>query len=262
MEGRAVRGFVDHLVAQLLAVQINLYACRARLEARTDAEALHDLRIAVRKLRSLLRPLRGLVDFIALEQTARTLGQLSGPLRDAEVLLVQLQACAAQRPQQARQQQLDVGYGQLLASPELQALFAALDASVAVCRHAQACGALRGAVKHTAKGLAKNRKRLQRALNEPGTDRHRLRLLIKRLRYSAQAYPRCKLLSKPQMRALSAAQSALGDWHDHLQWLAGAQQQSDLQPLVSAWQAALVQAEQQSEQKLRTLQRLLHGSRS
>ncbi|MBX9753216.1 MAG: CHAD domain-containing protein [Pseudomonadaceae bacterium] len=253
-----MRGFVDHLVAQLLAVQINLYACHARLEARSDAEALHDLRIAVRKLRSLLRPLRGLVDFTALEQAARALGQLSGPLRDAEVLLAQLQA-QTQRPHQARQQQLDAGYGRLLASPELHALFAALDASVAVCRQAQAAGTLRGVAKHTAKGLVKNRKRLQRALNEPATDRHRLRLLIKRLRYGAQAYPRCKLLSKPQLAALSATQSALGDWHDHLQWLACAQQQSDLQPLVSAWQATLAQAEQLSEQQLRALQRLLHG---
>ncbi|MFZ3182641.1 MAG: CHAD domain-containing protein [Pseudomonas sp.] len=254
-----MRGFVDSLVAQLLAVQINLYACHARLQADTDTEALHDLRIAVRKLRSLLRPLRGLVEFAALEQAARALGQLSGPLRDQEVLLAQLQA-QTQRPQHARQQQLDAGYAQLLTSPELQALFAALDASVAVCRQEQACGALQGAAKHTAKGLAKNRKRLQRALYEPGTDRHRLRLLIKRLRYGAQAYPRCKLLSKPQLTALIAAQSALGGWHDHLQWLACAQQQSDLQPLVSTWQAGLAQAEQLSEQKLRKLQRLFHGS--
>ena len=254
-----MRGFVDSLVAQLLALQINLYACHARLQAGTDTEALHDLRIVVRKLRSLLRPLRGLADFTALEQAARGLGQLSGPLRDEEVLLAQLQA-QTQRPQPARQQQLDVGYGQLLASPELQEFFAALDASVAICRQEQACGVLQGAAKHTAKGLSKDRKRLQRALNEPNSDRHRLRLLIKRLRYGAQAYPHCKLLSHPQLAALIAAQSALGDWHDHLQWLACAQQQSDLQPLVSTWQTSLAQAEQLSEQKLRKLQRLFHGS--
>ncbi|MDO9322836.1 MAG: CHAD domain-containing protein [Pseudomonas sp.] len=254
-----MRGFVDSLVAQLLAVQINLYACHARLQAGTDAEALHDLRIAVRKLRSLLRPLRGLVEFVALEQAARALGQLSGPLRDEEVLLAQLQTCVAHRPQQARQRQLAAGYAQLLASPELQALFVALDASAAICRQTQACGALQGAAKHVAKGLAKNRKRLQRALIEPKTDRHRLRLLIKRLRYGAQAYPRCKLLSKPQLTALIAAQSALGDWHDHLQWLKCAQQH-DLQPLVSTWQAGLAQAEQLSEQKLGKLRRLFHGS--
>lgn len=253
-----MRGFVDSLVAQLLAVQIKLYACQARLQARTDAEALHDLRIAVRKLRSLLRPLRGLADFSALEQAARALAQLSGPLRDQEVLLAQLQA-QTPRPQQARQQQVEAGYGRLLASPELQELLVTLNDSVAVCRQEHACGGLRGAAKHTAKGLAKDGKRLKRALNEPNTDRHRQRLLIKRLRYGAQAYPCFKPLNKPQLVALSAAQSALGDWHDHLQWLACAQQQSDLQPLLGAWQASLAQAEQLSEQKLRKLQRLFQG---
>lgn len=255
-----MQGFVNRLVAQLLAVQINLYACRERLHAASDAEALHDLRIAVRKLRSLLRPLRGLVDFTELEQAASALNQLSGPLRDQEVLLAQLQAQAPLLPRRARQQQLRTGYTQLLASAELQALFAALDASASLCRQAQAAGALRGAAKHTTKGLAQNRKRLLRALNTPDNDRHRLRLLIKRLRYGAQAYAELKLLSHAQLRALVAAQSALGDWHDHLQWLACAQRQRDLQPLISTWQAELRQAEQRCERKLHKLQRQFHAS--
>lgn len=253
--------FTDRLVAQLLTVQIKLYAAQARLQAGTDSEALHDLRIAVRKLRSLLRPLRGLADFTALEQAARALSQLSGPLRDEEVLLAQLQACAPHRTQQARQQQLTAGYAQLLSSPALPELFAQLDASLLTCRQAQAAGALRGATRHTEKGLAKSFKHLQRALNTPNSDRHQLRLLIKRLRYGVQAYPRCTLLNKRQLSGLIAAQSALGDWHDHLQWLVRAEQQRDLQQLVSTWQTALLQAEQLSEQKLRKLQRLFSGSR-
>lgn len=51
---------VDHVVSQILALQVRLLACRERLAADTDSEALHDLRIAVRRLRSLLRPLQGL----------------------------------------------------------------------------------------------------------------------------------------------------------------------------------------------------------
>lgn len=250
-------GFVEHLVAQLLTLQIKLYACQARLQARTDSEALHDMRIAVRKLRSLLRPLRGLADFNALEQAARTLGQLSGPLRDAEVLLGQLQGGASLQSQQSRSEQLEAGYAQLLANPALPALLAQLDASVLACRTTQTCGVLRGAAKHTDKGLAKDLRHLQQALNKPDTDRHRLRLLIKRLRYAAQAYPRCRLLSKPQAAALMAAQSALGDWHDHLQWLACAQQQCDLQPLICDWQAALQVAQQDCDQRLEQLQSVL-----
>jgi CHAD domain-containing protein len=252
-------GFSDSLVAQLLALQINLYACHARLQARTDAEALHDLRIAVRKLRSLVRPLRGLLNFTALEQAASALSRLSGPLRDQEVLLAQLQNQVPLLPQPARQQQLQTGYTQLATSAELQALFVALDASASVCRQAQITGALRGASKHTGKGLARSCKPLLSALNGPARDWHQLRLLIKRLRYGAQAYSNLKLLSRSQMRALIAAQSVLGDWHDHLQWLAYAQQQPDLQPLVSAWQAALGQAAQRSEQQLLALQHQLRG---
>lgn len=49
---------VDQILSRVLGLQINLYACEARLEAGIDPEALHDLRIAVRRLRSLLHPLR------------------------------------------------------------------------------------------------------------------------------------------------------------------------------------------------------------
>lgn len=45
--------FVDKFVAQILALEVALYHSRARLQARTDSEALHDLRIAVRRIRSL-----------------------------------------------------------------------------------------------------------------------------------------------------------------------------------------------------------------
>ena len=50
--------FVDSLVAQLLRCQVDLWEIQARLQAETDREALHDLRIQLRRLRSLLRPLR------------------------------------------------------------------------------------------------------------------------------------------------------------------------------------------------------------
>lgn len=255
-----MKDFVDALLAQLLSLQINLYACRARLQARTDAEALHDLRIAVRKLRSLLRPLPRAAGFTPLAQAARELGRLSGPLRDSEVLWVQLQLRGLRMAQQFRRQQLAAGYAQLLASPQLQGLFAALDGCVPACRQAQAVGALQGLGKRTRKRLGKNLNSLLLALNDPAIDRHRLRLLVKRLRYGAQAYPGLPLLSNAQVSALSAAQSTLGDWHDHLQWLACAQQQPDLQPLVSHWQAAFEQAEQACEQALLRLRLEFVGS--
>ncbi|NWE73461.1 CHAD domain-containing protein, partial [Pseudomonas gingeri] len=59
---------VDRLVAQVLSLEVRLLACHARVDALTDDEGLHDLRTTVRRLRSLLRPLRGLPGVEQLEQ--------------------------------------------------------------------------------------------------------------------------------------------------------------------------------------------------
>lgn len=82
--------FIEHCLGRVLALQVRLYACQARLADCTDTEALHDLRIALRQLRSLLRPLRGFPAVDVLEQGAAVLGRLSGPLRDREVLVAEL----------------------------------------------------------------------------------------------------------------------------------------------------------------------------
>lgn len=67
--------FVDKFVAEILALQVALYHSRARLEARTDSEALHDLRIAVRRIRSLLRPMRAMSEVVALNIAAAEVGR-------------------------------------------------------------------------------------------------------------------------------------------------------------------------------------------
>jgi len=81
---------VDRLVAQVLGLEVSLLACQARLSAATDAEALHDLRISVRRLRSLLRPLRGLPGVEQLEAAASEVGRVTTPIRDREVLAAYL----------------------------------------------------------------------------------------------------------------------------------------------------------------------------
>ena len=63
------------LQSQVLTQQVRLYACCARLQVQTDDEALHDLRIALRKLRSLLRPLRRQQLCAQLEQAAGAPGE-------------------------------------------------------------------------------------------------------------------------------------------------------------------------------------------
>lgn len=247
-------GFAEQLLAQVLRLQITLYACRERLAAATDAEALHDLRIALRKLRSLLRPLRDVPACVALQQRAAEVGQLSGPLRDLEVLLAHLQSLDLREVLSVRRPRLLQGYAALLASAELQALFAALDEWPAQWRQAAADGGLSGARKRLRRRLAKQQRLLAAALADPAHDRHRLRLLIKRVRYGAEAYPQSSGLSAEIQAHLKQAQAALGDWHDHLQWLARAEQEADLLPCVEGWRRAMHAAEQVADQALLVLQ--------
>jgi len=235
--------FIDDLIAQVLGLEVTLRACQARLAARTDAEALHDLRIGLRKLRSLLRPLNRLPLVASLDAAAAALGRLSGPLRDREVLLAELARQGHTALFAARQPALEAVYQTLLEEPALRHLFAVLDGWPAQLRQAAFAGELPDLRRQVRKVLRRQVTRLAEALADPAHDRHRLRLLIKRVRYGDEAYPRLSPVGASGWAALKAAQSALGDWHDHLQWLAQAERQADLAPLVPTWQVALGRAE-------------------
>lgn len=243
----------EALLAQLLRLQVRLFACHERLLAATDGEALHDLRIALRQLRSLLRPLQRLPACAAVLQHARELARLSGPLRDLEVLTACLQAQGLQPAVQTRQALLRQGRAALLGSQALDDLLTALDAWPALWRRAEAAGELAGLKKRISRGLGKQRKRLLQALADPAHDRHRLRLLIKRLRYAGEAYPGLASLRSKQLAQLKRAQEALGDWHDHWQWLARAEREADLQPCVPSWCQALHTAERRADRVLEKL---------
>lgn len=247
-------GFAEQLLVQVLRLQVGLYACRERLAAATDAEALHDLRITLRKLRSLLRPLAQVPVCAALQQRAAAFGQASGPWRDLEVLLVQLQTLDMPEALAVRQRRLRQGYATLLAGAELQALFEALDEWPGLWRQAGTDGELGGLRKRVRRRLLKQQRLLAAALVDPAHDRHRLRLLIKRVRYGAEAYPQPSGLSAATLARLKQAQSALGDWHDRLQWLARAEQEADLAPCVERWRASMHRAEQVADQALLALQ--------
>ena len=241
------------LQSQVLTQQVRLYACCARLQVQTDDEALHDLRIALRKLRSLLRPLRRQTLCAQLEQAAAALGEVSGPLRDLEVLIGELQRLGHADLARQRRTHLTQGYARLLDSLALQRLFILLDDWPDNCREALGQGEWQVDHKRVRKYLANQAQQLATALRDPTHDRHRLRLLIKRLRYCAEAYPRHSDLSANCLSGLRLAQGALGDWHDHLQWLARLPSEPDLQPCAPLWQQRLDDAEQHADQALQAL---------
>ncbi|WHS62018.1 CHAD domain-containing protein [Pseudomonas sp. G2-4] len=241
---------IDRLVAQILGLEVRLLACQARLNAHTDSEALHDLRTTVRRLRSLLRPLRGLPGVEQLETAASAVGTLTTPLRDREVLAAYLEQHGKIEAAKRRQVQMAAAYPAVAASPELAQLLMILDAFPRFVRAAQRQGLLKGLRKRIEKRLDKQWKKLGEALRDPAHDRHRLRLLIKRVRYAIEAYPELDRLPKAAMPRLKSAQGALGDWHDCWQWLARAEEETDLQTCVPTWQVTMEKAEAKSDKVL------------
>ncbi|WP_455824349.1 CHAD domain-containing protein [Pseudomonas graminis] len=241
---------VDQLVAQVIGLEVGLLSCQARLAAVTDDEALHDLRTTVRRLRSLLRPLRGLPGVEQLEAAASAVGQLTTPLRDREVLAAYLHQHNHQEAAQRRLRLQPAAYRQVAQGAELAQLLQILDAFprfIRACEHQKLLKGLRARIE---KRLAKQWRNLGEALKDPDHDRHRLRLLIKRVRYAAEAYPELDKLPANALSRLKKAQGALGDWHDCWQWLAQAEQQSDLRPCVAVWQRTMAKAEQQADRVL------------
>lgn len=75
------------------------------------------------------------------------------------------------------------------------------------------------------------------------------------MRYAAEAYPQLSHQPKKLQARLKAAQSELGNWHDHLQWLAQAGKEADLAPCIAGWQIGIVRAERKAEIALERLAR-------
>lgn len=234
--------FVDTLVAQVLRGQVALWQAQARLQAATDSEALHDLRIDLRRLRSLLRPLRRHPCLAPVEAAAAELGQLTTPLRDLEVLLEQLQQQGLVQAAAARQVPLQDGYATLRSGALLTRLLMLLDDLPQAVRDAAQQGQLAGSKAHVRDFLHKQRRQLRKALADPAFDRHRLRLLTKRVRYANEMHARLSPLSTAAMAALKQLQGALGNWHDLDLWCQLADHEADLQVMQAHWQQAATAA--------------------
>ena len=175
---------------------------------------------------------------------------MTTPLRDLEVLAAHLQDKGYPIQAQRRLQQLSGSYARVADSEQLAQLVRILDLFPRFLRAAEREGLLRGLRKRIEKVLEKQWQTLEAALNDPGHDRHRVRLLIKRVRYAAEAYPELNQLPPLVVTRLKGAQQALGEWHDAWQWLLQAEQQADLQPCVAQWQATLERGEKRADKAL------------
>jgi CHAD domain-containing protein len=246
-------GFQRELARQVIVLHIRIYACVSGLQADSDDEALHDLRIALRRLRSLLRPLRSEKLCAALEQAAGALGDASGPLRDLEVLANELEKQGLPLAARRRRAHLAQSYVRLLEGLPLKRLLILLDDWPEDQRQALRLGEWQARGKAVAKYMRKQSRQLAEALRDPAHDRHRLRLLIKRLRYCNEAWPQHADLPSAALKALRNAQSTLGDWHDHWQWLQRLHTEPDLAPCAEVWRERLQQAEAVADLALQAL---------
>lgn len=248
---------LDHVIAQVLAVQVRLLACRERLAADVDSEALHDLRISLRRLRSLLRPLRGLPGVEQLEDAAKALGTLTTPLRDREVLAAHLIGQGHEQVGRQRLQGRAKTFASVATSRQLTRVLAIIDNFPLFLRVSAREGLVDDLGKRIDKRLRKQWRKLEKALADPAHDRHRLRLLIKRARYGDEAYPQLRHAGKKLQRLLKRAQGDLGDWHDRVQWLLLVREHADLAPFKAAWERELHEAEGQADITLQALQAAL-----
>lgn len=251
---------VDQIITQVLTLETALYHAYARLAARTDGEALHDLRINLRRLRSLLHPLRGKAGVAGLEEALSGVGKLTTPVRDLEVLIDELRRSGLTQAAKVRSRRLFSSYTDIVESPVLHQLFVSLDEWPESFRAAEQRGELKQLNRLIARRLTMQVERLKPALVSPDHDPHRLRLLVKRVRYAIDAYPAYSSISFKAVMVLKSVQSALGTWHDRYQWCRIAEQEPDLEALSRHWHAQANVALAQVQTELARLAELLPAS--
>lgn len=210
-------------------------AARERLSGGEDAEALHDFRVAVRRLRSLLRDYRGVVKRVRRKERRRLaeLARGTGAARDAEVQLAWL---AERRPRARGAERVGIAWWESRLLPRAAA--ARLEMAEAVARFPAARRRLERRLSRyrvrvrpddpsegpalralLAERLAGTTEELAAALAEvAGEDRqaeaHRARIAVKRVRYLLEPVA-AEVPGAPRaIRELKGLQDALGTMHD------------------------------------------------
>jgi CHAD domain-containing protein len=222
-----VRAALGAAVEQLLCQD-------ARLREAPDAEAVHQARVAVRRLRSDLRTFGALLDDEwagGLRERLRWLADGLSAARDADVLIARLQRTldtlsAADREHAADllapfRRDREAAYdrvGTMLREPRYAALLAELGAAARQpALSARADEPARALVAPLLGAAWKQLRRAVRRRSRPPADRelHRIRIKAKRVRYAAEALePVGGRPVRRLARAVEKLQAVLGDQHD------------------------------------------------
>lgn len=224
--GAFVMTRVADLVARIVALDPS---------ARDDEEdAVHQYRTTLRRLRSVLRVYRGVVDAettAALDERLDVIGAAAGAVRDAEVAEQQLAVDLAEAPQgfvshdvagriraQFREQAVDARYRLEIAMTDTS-YFELLDQLEALPRETpDGPSADKSAAKYAAARIAKESKRARRGARAAAAldafdvvPVHRARKAGRRLRYGIEAQRSAELKGGVSPKAAHAIQRVLGE---------------------------------------------------
>lgn len=193
--------------------------------AGQDAEHVHQLRVAVRRARAVLKTVRA---HEHLQAELKWLGGALGDVRDADVLLAHLRASAADfdEDERAAVEQLLAGLERrrrgarrhmlaALRGSRYRALLASLAEAALVAEPTlpKACAPMVSVIRKPHRKLVKAADAIG---DDPADDDlHRLRIRGKRLRYAAEmAAPTAKKKVKALVKATKKVQDILGDHQD------------------------------------------------
>ena len=226
-----------------------------------DPEGVHQARVGLRHLRSDMRTFGELLDRDALEPLREELGRLShelGAVRDLDVLLASLctdrqlldpgdrpgadellRGLADERAQayaRLREAMRSPRYATLL---ERIAQFATEPPFGSSDAQRDAAGVVPALVRHPLRRLRREADQLGAAPDD--AELHRVRILVKRLRYATDVA--APLVGKPARRAVRALrelQDVLGDHNDACIAVIRLRELSDDAPAARVWSAALL----------------------
>jgi CHAD domain-containing protein len=196
-----------------------------------DVEGVHQMRVATRRIRSYLRTFRSLVEpqwAQALRDELARLGDALGATRDADVMLVRLQAridgspnpeeaaalLASLRGQRARA--LDALLEDLRGDRYLRLLESLVEAQRAPAFTSEAFEPADRLLETLDADWTALRKRVKRSGKHPADeDLHRIRVLAKRCRYGAEVVePAIGKPARTGARLAAGLQGVLGERHD------------------------------------------------
>jgi CHAD domain-containing protein len=250
-----VRGAAGALLSRKLRVlDAELAQAIPRVLGGTDDEAIHDLRVAIRRLRTLLklaRPVFGAHHSDAVRAAFTAVHRATGTLRDAEVLDETLDALASDSPavvawkmrRHARERALRRGVVARLRAGDLSRARRLLRALVTLPVVPKRD---RPATKLARRAVERARRNVERQRDAPTTDSvalHDLRIAYKELRYATELLADALPADLAAM-ALPASkfQKRLGEIHDADMALAALKRARGLDPAAMATVLAELEA--------------------